>query len=205
MIRINFAKRLSHPLSTGASGSGGLQNVKVDKEFLMSLPLGKIALLFVAFYLSGYGIDEYKIELLQKEDVQIEELEAQKAKINVKLQEQKSLEQLKLSLEKDDAMVRAKLDAIKALMKDRDVPARVLLEFSKIMPEQVWIKTLSVDEKQVSLSGSSIGFNPLSDFMKNIRSSQFFSEVTLKSSQSVQDRVGELTNFDLSITRRSIQ
>lgn len=205
MIRINFAKRLKTPL--GGAGGGGvgslnLSSIQLDREVVSAVPWVKIALVAFAIYAAMYGVDGYKEELLAAEDVVLEELAEQKQKLSGKLNEQKNLEQLKITLEKEDGIIRTKLEAIRALMKDRDVPSKMLLEISKITPEQVWIKNLQVEDKKVTLSGSSVGFNPLSDFMRNIRGSVYFQDVTLKGSQSTQDKVGEVTTFDLEIMRR---
>jgi hypothetical protein len=205
VIRINFAKRLKTPLggaATGGAGSFSLSSFKLDREVIQAVPWIKIGLLALAIYAAIYGVDGYKQELLQAEDVVLEELTEQKKKLTEKLNEQKNLEQLKITIEKEDAIIRAKLDAIRALMKDRDLPSKILLEISKVTPDQVWIKNLQVDEKKVILSGSSVGFNPLSDFMRNLRGSVYFQDVTLKGSQSTQDKAGEVTTFDLEITRR---
>lgn len=204
MIKINFAYRLKNPLTLGPKPSG-FAGLKLDKEFIGSLPWGNIIVFIIVLYGAGYGVDEYKAKLIAEKEVIIEDLTQQKTKLEAKLNEQKNLESLKNSIEKDEQTLRGKLEVIGRLMKDRDVPSKLLIELSRVIPAEVWLANFKVDDNSCAIGGSAIGFNQLSDFMRNLRTVTYFQDVTLNQSQTAPGKVGDVTTFDLSIKRRPLQ
>lgn len=204
MIKINFAHRLKSPLSLGPK-AGGLAGIKFNKELLSALPWGNIIVFIVVLYAAGYGVDEYKAKLIAEKDVIIDDLSSQKKKLEGKLNEQKNLEALKNTIEKDEQTIKGKLEVISRLMKDRDAPSKLLIELSRVIPAEVWLANFKVDDVTCVIGGSAIGFNQLSDFMRNLRTVPYFQDVTLNQSQAVAAKVGEVTTFDLTIKRRPLQ
>jgi hypothetical protein len=203
VIKINLASRKKSSISAEVKSVKGASQLFKGAQFdeLKALPLRKIALpLFVVLFAS-YILDSYKEETLEKLDRDIAKQKAEETKIRNSLNRMKEYESLKVSLESDEILIRTKLNAVDKLMLDRGSITKMLLSTSSAIPKDVWLTDLKVDQASVTFVGSSLGFNQISDFMKNLNDGQFFTMVELVNSQQAKV-LSEIASFELKAKRK---
>jgi Tfp pilus assembly protein PilN len=203
MIRINLAeRRRKFILADGAvahSNTTMIRGLQLDQ--LKIIPWFKILLPLCVGYAVSYYSESVKQEEIQKLDESIAKLSAEESKIQASLAKVKSYDELKKSLEADEGVIMAKLKTIKTLTDNRDSIARLLFGFSVWMPKETFIKQLTVDPSSIKLTGESTGYTPISDLMKNLNESQYFSGVELVNSQQVRPQ-SEAVSFELLIKKK---
>jgi Tfp pilus assembly protein PilN len=71
------------------------------------------------------------------------------------------------------------------------------------MPPEVWLSQIKIVDGNVTLVGGSVGFNQISDLMKNLNENIYFKDLTLKKTEQVKDKAGrEYAEFELTAKRR---
>lgn len=202
MIKINLAT-LKQSATAGAGGAasilkgkfGALDRFTVDIEAFKSLPFRKIVLCLIAGVIATWTIDSYKDTELKQKEAELSKLKREKDKLNSEITQMKAAEETMKTLESDEAQIRAKVDTIKKLIAGRNNPPKILSALSRSIPKDVWLSEFKIDNLQIAIKGFSLGFNQISDFMKNLSENTYFSELVLKSSQ--QEQNSEIASFDL--------
>ncbi|MBI3558148.1 MAG: PilN domain-containing protein [Deltaproteobacteria bacterium] len=217
MIRINLAKKQS---KGGAGGGLDLKNLNLaslmatlrgggdgeGKKFDINGPIPKTMVAFALCYFVNDYLEGVKTDELKKIDVEIAAVEKERNAIVAKLAKIKGFEPLKKSLEDDERALRLKLDVVQKLLEDRSGPAKMLMQITQSIPEEVWLTNLAVTEDAVKLGGATPGYNQVSDFIKALNSTSQFSDITLSGIQEGTN-LGEngqqkVQNFDLNAKRR---
>lgn len=102
--------------------------------------------------------------------------------------ELKALEKIVKEVEQFQKQVRIlekKIDVIQDLKGGQRLPAPLLDEISRRLPEQVWLEAIQETGPTLKISGKSLNGNPgVADFMKNIERSPFFGTAGLVESKS---------------------
>ena len=83
---------------------------------------------------------------------------------------------LKDPLEKDEFTIRTKIETIEKLVEERKRATSSLLKLSEFIPEEVWIKSLTVTDRQVAIAGTSIDFDQVTTFINSINNNQVFAK-----------------------------
>jgi hypothetical protein len=194
VIRINFAARKQ----TGGGGGGGgtktgtiitgfdLSNIsrfKVDFEALKELPLKQSLLPVVVGVLAGYALESYKESEISKLDKSIEEVNILKPKLQEDIAKLKNYEQLKKSLDGDEALIRGKIETIQKLIAGRSSPAKLLGGLSTAIPKEVWLSEFQIAESQINIQGYSLDLGHISDFMKSLGENTLISDLVLKNTR----------------------
>ena len=110
---------------------------------------------------------------------------------------QKQLDDLK----KQEQMLKQKLAVIDTLMKNRDLPVRVLDELAiRIPSDKMWIKDLSQKGGILTLVGVARGNETIAQFMEALAKSPYIDAngVVLKQSRQVNIQGYKLKNFNLT-------
>src|SRR5919109_3040366 len=91
--------------------------------------------------------------------------------------ELKSLEKIIKEVEqfqKHAALLEKKISVVNDLKTNQRLPAPLLDEISRRLPEQVWLEAIQDSGTSVKITGKSLNGNPgVADFMKNIQHSPF--------------------------------
>jgi Tfp pilus assembly protein PilN len=181
---------------------GRFQQLEVLKE----LPLKRIGIIVITAYVANYVVAMTKDEELRKMDEGINKATVENGQLKQKLEKTKGFEDLKKALDNDEKTIRVKIDTVKKLIADRQLPPKMLQSVSNSIPSDVWLTNLKINEEGINFKGSAVGFGQVSDFMKNVSESAFFTDVKLISSSQTKDEVGqESASFEVSAKRRSEQ
>lgn len=204
MIKINLALR-KRAAAVGASekAGGGFSIPKFDSEVFKEPQLRKLALGLIVLVMASYAIDEVKTDQLHKLDQDIEKVQADNNKAKAELAKTAGYDALKKQIDDDEKLIRTKLETIQKLMADRQVPPKLLLSLSNMIPKDVWLSDFTLSDTDLKIKGSSIGFDPVADFMKSMNDSDYLNNVKLMNSANATDPVaGEVTNFELEAKRK---
>ncbi|MBF0337119.1 MAG: PilN domain-containing protein [Nitrospirae bacterium] len=169
MIRINLLPSDKRPR----------KRKKAAKE-VPTIIIGLIASLLVALILSGVGVYliNKKVRLLTNDKVQkTAKLEGLKQKI-------KEVEAMKKKIDK----VEANKKAIEELRANQGIPVRVIDEVSKALPENVWIKMLTLNGSNLALEGVAMTNDDVVVFVNNFKRSELFKDTYLVKSFEVAEK-----------------
>jgi len=79
----------------------------------------------------------------------------------------------------------------------------VLVSVSEVIPPEVWLVTFDVEGKKVTFRGGAVGFNQISDFMRSLSGSAYFTNLNLVQTQQEKLPTGlEVTTFELKAMKR---
>jgi Tfp pilus assembly protein PilN len=121
-----------------------------------------------------------------------------------KLAESKKFQDQKKELEANKAEVDRKLEAIRKLSLERDIPVRILTQLSSSIPREVWLSELKVDRQDILFKGDAVDFSQVSEFMKNLATIELFDGVRLQNTQQSRDEFGlDIAKFEIGVKRRA--
>jgi Tfp pilus assembly protein PilN len=228
MIKINLATRktssvagqgagagamLAGLFSRGDSGEGGatksFANLRFDQlnlEKFGDLPVAKVAIALVVVISAYFVESSMKAHEMAKVELAIAEVKKREEELQRQLSQTKGYDQLKKALDADEMMIKTKITVIRKLIHDRQTPPKLLLTLSNGLPPDVWISKFELADMGVKLEGMSLGgLNPVSDLMKNLGESTYFSDLKLISSKKGRDTLNlETDDFTLTAKRREL-
>jgi len=111
---------------------------------------------------------------------QIDATRAQITQLEKAIGEVKTITQDKKALED-------KLRVLDTLKKGRTGPVKVLDEISSIVPARVWINDFAEQAGVASIKGFAVAYDDLSTFAQKLKTSKFFSEVSIKKASQKTD------------------
>jgi len=203
MIKINLASRKQAVAADANAGKTGLLLGGMRLEELRELPIRRYVLALIVVFMANYLLDEYKQDELKKVGTVLTALRLEQTKIQTELGKTKGFEEIKKQLDADEFTMRTKIETIEKLIADRQTPSRVLVALSTAIPSEVWLSNFRVENSQVSFVGSSLGFNQISDFMKNLGESAYFTDLRLQNTQqATTERGAEVAVFELQAKQR---
>ncbi|MBF0316776.1 MAG: PilN domain-containing protein [Nitrospirae bacterium] len=169
MIRINLLPSDKRPR----------KRKKAAKE-IPTIIIGLIASLLISLIAAGTGIYllNNKITMLTKDKVQ------KTAKLETLKQQIKEVEAMKKKIGK----VEANKKAIEELRANQSIPVRVIDEISKALPENVWIKLLTLNGSNLSLEGVAMTNDDVVTFVNNFKHSKSFKDTYLVKSLEVAEK-----------------
>jgi Tfp pilus assembly protein PilN len=213
MIKINLATRKQAVASSGdgskaggsASLSGMLTGFRNDSRLdgLKELPVKKFAVGILAVIAAGYLVDTFKDDELAKKETLLGTARTEQGKLKADLAKTKGYEDIKKSLDADELTLRTKIETIQKLIADRQASPKMMTAISSAIPAEVWLKGLKIEDAAVAFKGASMGFNPIADFIKNLKESAYFGEVQLQGTKQEVDETGApAAGFELQARRR---
>jgi len=78
-----------------------------------------------------------------------------------------------------------KLNAVKEAIKEKRNPTSLLQYISKNIPQELWIKELSIQDFQLIIKGESLDYASIGNFVNSLRSSIFIKDANISSTSSV--------------------
>jgi hypothetical protein len=214
MIKINLVtrKQLANSKSGSGSGnndfqsliSGALAGFKSDARLdgLKELPLRKIALAILTCVSASYLLDSYKEDEIAKVETLITRARDDQGKIKIQLAKTKGFDEVKAALDADEQTLRIKIDTISKLLEALKDPPKMMKSLSAAIPQDVWLKSLKIGDKDVELKGQSFGFSLISDFMKALNESAYFTDLKLVGTQKDSDGGPDVVAFELEAKKR---
>ena len=76
----------------------------------------------------------------------------------------------------------------------------VLIELSKLIPKEIWIKNLKIDEISLIITGSSTNNTVISDFMENLDKAPLFEKTDFNFIRRAEDEKSETIEFEIKTT-----
>jgi hypothetical protein len=205
MIKVNLVKKRVVPASGPAGKVDDLKS-KINLDALRNVSQGGGKTLAPLFFKIGipalfaFSANYFYDETIQGiRDEQAKELAAigeAKDKINKQLQKIKGFETIKMELERNSMVIRAKMDTIESLIRGRDFTAKSLMSLVQALPKDAWIVEFSQVEKSYTFRGGAIEYSMVSDFMARLGRTIYFKEVALRNSSS--DPTQKRINFELT-------
>jgi Tfp pilus assembly protein PilN len=193
MIKINLAtRRQAEIVSDGSRSSKSFGSFLggIDLDAAKDLPIRKVMLPLIVGVAASYMLDSYKEDELNKIQRLIEKQAADGKKLQAEVAKFKGYEGIKKALDEDEVTIRSKLETIQKLTETRGESVKMLGLLSTSIPKDVWLTEYRIEKSDISLKGSTVDFNQISDFMKNLRDSTRFTDVELKDSQQQKEQVG---------------
>ena len=138
------------------------------------------ALVIVGAALGNYLWYRQVDDRLTQVNRQIDSTRAQITQLEKTIGEVKNITQEKKALED-------KLRVLDTLKKGRTGPVKVLDEISTIIPPRVWMAEYGEQAGLASLRGSAAAYDDLSTFAQKLKTSKFFSDVSIKKASQKTD------------------
>ncbi len=209
MIKINLAGK-KRPVATASASSGraGLSLPRLDADSLKELPLARIGMNLVAAVAAFYLLESYQTDELAKWESVSKKNEAELSQLTAEAGKTAGFEAQLKSLEADRVLLTTKLDAIRALVSNRQAMSKVLLVVATGIPRELWLNSIRLTEGDVRLQGLSYategtGYDQITDFMQTLNQSAYFNDVKLVGTQKDKDEGGfEVASFELSAKRK---
>jgi Tfp pilus assembly protein PilN len=208
MIKVNLVKKRSVATS-GAGAKVDDFKSKINFDALKNVGQGSGKTLAPLFYKIGipavfalsanYIYDEAIQAIRDEQAKELASVAEAKDKINKQLQKIKGFEAIKMELERNSMVIRAKMDTIENLIRGRDFTAKSMISLVQAMPKDTWILEFSQVDKAYTLRGGAIEYSMVSDFMSRLGRTIYYKDVTLRNSSS--DPTQKRINFELTARR----
>lgn len=108
------------------------------------------------------------------------ELSSLKRKVSQSATMEKQIRELKIQEEN----LGKKLTAVKEAISQKRNPANLLLYISKNIPEDLWLRELSIDDQAMIIKGEALSYTSVGNFVNNLRSSVFIKDANIKNTTS---------------------
>jgi hypothetical protein len=206
MIKINLASRKQSSINAAEVSVGGgpkPSKLNIDLSAVKDLPLRKAIMPIVVGAVASYMLDGYKADELAKADIALAKIAEERGRLQAEVAKTRGYEELKKAIERDESIIRTKIDTIRLLIADRATPPKLLLSLAQAVPSELWLSEFEIEKGEVTFKGGALGFNQISDFMKSLGENIYFADVELKNSEQVKETSGqEVATFELRAKRR---
>jgi Tfp pilus assembly protein PilN len=207
MIRINLIQKKQASYVSGAeggksSGGGGLSALQslssggAEGFITLFKSIGIPVILCIA---ANFGYDYYIQQKTDEMTQEVSKLDSDKERINKELSKIKGFESVKVELERDQLVLRTKIETIEKLIRGRDFTAKSLITLAQAMPRDIWMTEIKATETGFELKGGTVDLGLVSDFMSRLGQTIYFKDVTLKSTAT--DSSGHQASFELGARR----
>jgi type IV pilus assembly protein PilN len=119
--------------------------------------------------------------------------EATITELKNKIKEVENFEAQKKTLEE-------RKNIIEQLRKNQSLPVKTLSEMSSVLPNGVWLNSMSVSGMNISLSGTGFTNEDVVNYVDNLKKSQVFMDVVLGGTQKLT--VGKIITYNFTLTCR---
>lgn len=168
MIKINILKNF-----TGGSSEDLIQieeqdNIKINlTKRLLVVALGPMAL---------FSYELYHIPIL---DEQLKILEADLAKDRAFNQKRAPIRAEIEKWKKDQSRLDKQIEFLRLIEQERHVSRDIILQIQKIIPDQVWIKSIAAETKTLVIEGEGVDQADILEFNRRLENLSFLRDVTL--------------------------
>lgn len=128
----------------------------------------------------------------------IDELTKNRDNMTVQLEILKKKVKEVQNVEKKKKLVESKIAIIAQLKKNQQGPVHVLDELSRYLPDRVWLTSLAQKGNGFALDGRATTNFEIVDYVNNLKSSPFISDIQLLESRQTAERGLSIYRFKLS-------
>lgn len=107
------------------------------------------------------------------------------SRLKKKVTESQDMEKQILELKAQEENLGKKLTAVKQAISEKKNPAPLLLYIAKNVPDELWIKSLTLEDDRLSIKGEAYDYTSIGNFMNNLKSSVFIREANITSTSSI--------------------
>jgi type IV pilus assembly protein PilN len=162
------------------------KRVKGPSSFLMTIILVSGTALIVM------GLATFVLKMsVSKLQEQSESNKAKLVELNRKINEVKKYEKLNKEIEQRNTL-------IETLRKNQAVPVRILDEVSTVMPEGIWLISMTYKDNGVGLEGYAFTNIDIVSYVENLKKSVNFTDVYLEESKQVEFEKVQVYRFRLN-------
>jgi type IV pilus assembly protein PilN len=183
MIRINLLKPETKDIREPVVTAGIAEETVKKKTNLGNLVFLALVIGLGAFYF-------FQQKAFDRENALLATARAEKAKlayVETKLEEQRKARE---SLDQ-------KINLIESLNAQRDLAPRLMDEFSRRLPDWVWLTEIVYDSKGISIKGRALSNNLIADYISNLEASPQIMNVNLVASTQKTTKGDQYLEFSL--------
>jgi Tfp pilus assembly protein PilN len=173
MIKINLSAAQKQ---VDISNLGGFDFTK--------LKIKAVLLACVVIYLPDFLIYPMWEDDFNNKTQELTTLQGQSNSLKRKVSQSSVLEKQIRELKIQEENLGKKLTAVKQAISQKRNPANLLLYISKNMPEDLWIKELTIVDESMTVKGEALSYTSVGNFVNNLRSSVFIKDANIKSTTS---------------------
>ena len=138
-----------------------------------------------------YLIDFYK-DKVDAIDKKVRELNGEKRRINVKLQEVREIEKQVEVLNAQEGELKKKIGIVESIVAKRQNPFKILKYIAENTPKDVWFSELIINDKSLEIKGYTSSWKSMTSFFESLKTSIFFSRnVEFQQTQDGKDINGQ--------------
>jgi type IV pilus assembly protein PilN len=98
--------------------------------------------------------------------------------------------------------LKKKLETLDKLKAGRSGPVRMMDELSTITPRRLWLRKMEEKGGQMSIQGSAINIDDVSQFLGSLKASKYFANVELKKTEAKAQERLKYVDFIISATSK---
>ncbi len=190
MIRINLLKDIG-----GSAGAVGVVDMGDEEAGASNRDAYKKLVILCFPVLFAYGFEFYldnekqtEISFLQKKlnsmKTEVKNLQPQIKAVNRFKEEKQKLE--------------VQVEAIKQLSKERLINVKALDTLQAVIPKEVWLESLKVDDERVTIKGKTVSDSFITSFLQSLNQSIYFTDVQLIGTSEQSGKNGPVKLFEFS-------
>lgn len=163
MIEINLSPNKKEASITNVGGIDlSLLNVKM------------LVLALILLYVpEGMLVSHYDDQIKAEQDQQTQ-LRNEHRKIVAKVRSMDNIKRQVDALMEQEQKLARKLEVVKEVINKRQNPYKVLKYIAENIPDGVWLTSLDLQEKELTMQGYSTNFKNIGQFLENLKNSIFF-------------------------------
>ncbi|MCM2349573.1 MAG: PilN domain-containing protein [Bacteriovoracaceae bacterium] len=101
-----------------------------------------------------------------------------------KVTDSQDLEKQIRELKAQEENLGKKLTAVKQAISEKRNPAPILLYIAKNIPNELWIKELSIEQEKMTIKGEALDYTSIGNFVNSLRSSVFIRDASIAGTNS---------------------
>lgn len=114
---------------------------------------------------------------LEAKKVQFKDNEKKIAEIKEKIKAVENFEQV-------NKLFQQRTSIIEQLRKNQSIPVKLLDEISKLLPNGVWLQTMTMSGENITIDGYAFANSDVVSYVDNLKNSKTFTEIYLQESKS---------------------
>jgi len=199
MIKINLSLRKHAATSEQPKkGRASIRSLKIGLEDGKKFPIKKFAPPLIIVILVSMLIETEKEKKMAEATKLFNAVKKQNTQLMTELAKKKGYEEQKRRIDTDEFTMKSKIDIIEKLVSERGQSYTMLKTLSENIPENVWLTSFGRNGKSLFFVGRSLGFNPITDFMKKLDGDAYFKNLQLKKTEQIGGPGGQkISSFEI--------
>jgi Tfp pilus assembly protein PilN len=173
MIKINLSLKQK---KSGLTNLGGVDFTKIK--------IGPVLLAIFLMYVPDLFFASMWEDDFNAKNQELTNLQDLLTKKRSEVSRSKDLEKQIQELKAQEENLGRKLIAVKQAISVKRNPSNLLLYIAKNIPDDLWIKELSLEDNTMIIKGEGLSYTGVGNFVNNLRSSIFISDASIKSTTS---------------------